>query len=278
MKTYSTPQVRERKQEVACNLCGMASASDFLSGDDFHFVRCLHCGLVYQNPQPLFDDLKHRYGQDYFDYERANEQNFFELMRLGLLDIDFASLGAQLAERSFLDVGCATGMLLAHVRQNGWDVQGVEICRQSAEHGIHARGVPIFTGTLQDAHFPAAVFSVVHFSHLIEHLTSPRAFLLEVRRILSDDGYAIITTPNVDGFQAKLFKSKWRSAIADHLYLFTRRTLRSMLAESGLRVLKEVTWGGIAAGSVPLFVKKPLDVLAKRLHFGDVMLFLTQKA
>ena len=90
-------------------------------------------------------------------------------------------------------------------------------------------------------------------------------------------GFAVITTPNVDGFQARLFGTGWRSAIADHLVLFSRRTLGRVLRDSGFSIIKTVTWGGLAVGTAPLLIKKPVDRLAKRLGFGDVVLFLTEK-
>ena len=236
------------------------------------------CRAVYQNPTPVFEDLRRRYGEGYFEYEHENERNFFHLMELGLGDIDFeASTRHFPPPRTFLDIGCATGMLIASMREKGWDVTGVDICRESAEYGRRRRGVEIFAGTLEEAGFPDESFSVVHFSHLIEHVPDPRGFLVEVRRILKPGGFAVITTPNVDGFQAKLFRSAWRSAIADHLVLFSRHTLGGLLQSTGFDVLTTVTWGGLAVGTAPLLVKRPMDRLAKRLGFGDVVLFLTEK-
>jgi 2-polyprenyl-3-methyl-5-hydroxy-6-metoxy-1,4-benzoquinol methylase len=233
---------------------------------------------VFQNPRPVFDDVRRRYGQDYFTYELANERNFHGLMRLGLRDIRFPHRAAALpASRTFLDIGCATGMLIESMKQEGWQVRGVDVCRESAEYGREHRGVDIFPGTLEEAHFPDASFSAIHFSHLIEHVPDPRGFLAEVRRVLKPGGFVIITTPNVDGFQARLFKQAWRSAIADHLVLFSARTLSRLIHESGFDVQQTVTWGGLAIGTAPAFVKKPTDWLAKKCGFGDVVLFLAVK-
>jgi len=245
---------------------------------NFAFVRCLGCSAVYQNPSPIFEDLRKRYGKGYFAYEHDNEQNFHRLMQLGLSDIGFDALTREVVEpRSFLDIGCATGLLLESMERKGWVVRGVDICRESAEYGARTRGVDIFAGTLSEAFFADESFSAVHFSHLIEHVPDPRSFLCEVRRILRPGGFAIITTPNVDGFQARLFKAAWRSAIADHLVLFSRSTLARVVVESGFQVLRTVTWGGLAAGTAPVLIKKPVDRLAKRFGFGDVVLLLAQR-
>ncbi len=274
MKTFSVGPLAERFLEVGCNLCGSGERRLALRCEGFSFWRCRRCGLVYQNPQPVFEDLRRRYGEGYFDYELENDRNFFNLMKLGLRDIGFHDLPRErFAARRFLDVGCATGMLVEHMQGLGWQAKGVEICEASARYGRERRGVDIALGTLEDLRFADASFSVVHFSHVIEHVPDPKAMLREVRRILTPDGMAIITTPNVNGFQARLFGRRWRSAIADHLTLFTRRTLRALLAETGFRVLRVVTWGGLAVGTAPPLLKRPADRLAKKLGFGDVMLF-----
>jgi 2-polyprenyl-3-methyl-5-hydroxy-6-metoxy-1,4-benzoquinol methylase len=277
-KTYSSPLGNERQESVRCPGCGADRARTFLSCDGFSFVRCRKCALVYQDPRPVFDDLRRRYGGQYFSYELENERTFFGLMRLGLRDIGFEQLTAPLgAARTFLDIGCATGMLIESMKNTGWKARGVDLCRESAEYGMAHRGIDIFVGTLEEAAFPAESFSVVHFSHLIEHVPDPRFFLGEVRRILRPGGFAVITTPNVDGLQARLFRQQWRSAIADHLTLYSKRTLDRMIRETGFAVRRTVTWGGLAVGTAPPVIKKPMDILAKRLGFGDVVLKLAVK-
>ena len=277
-KTYSSVPAGERSETIPCPACGADDPRSYLDCGQFAFVRCGACSLVYQNPRPVFDDLRRRYDGHYFDYEVSNEHAFFNLMRLGLKDIDFDRRTAAMEEpRTFLDIGCATGMLIEWMGARGWRASGVDVCRESAEYGMAHRGVSIHVGTLEEADFPEDSFSVIHFSHLIEHVPDPGRFLTEVRRILKPGGFAVITTPNVDGFQARLFASGWRSAIADHLVLFSRRTLESLLNARGFLVHQHVTWGGLAAGSAPALVKRPMDRLAKKWGFGDVVLFLVQK-
>ena len=273
MKTFTAPKRNERIAGVSCSLCGRDDSRAFLDCDGTNFVKCRFCGLVYQNRQPLFDDLKQRYGAGYFAYELENDENFFDLMKRGLEDIRFHDIPLDTFEnRRFLDIGCATGMLVVHMRKLGWEAEGIEICEASARYGIEKRNAKIFVGSLEEAAVPDEKFAVVHFSHLIEHVPDPKRFLEQVKRILTKDGMAIITTPNVDGFQTRLYRSRWRSAIADHLTLFSKRTLIRLCREVGFSIEKSVTWGGLAKGMAPAIIKKPADVLAKKLGFGDVVL------
>ena len=278
MKTYSVGPQKERFIEISCNFCNSKRSTPLLVEKGFRFIKCSQCGLVYQNPQPVFNDLRKRYRGNYFKYELDNERNFFHLMKLGLEDIHFDQLTDGLSNGArFLDIGCATGMLLSFMREKGWKVQGVELCRESAGYAIKRKNLDVFIGPLHEAAFPESSFSVIHFSHLIEHVPDPKGFITEVRRILAPHGLAVITTPNINGFQARLFKERWRSAIADHLTLFSKDTLKHLLEESGFKVLMKKTWGGLAKGTAPLLIKRPMDILAKRYGFGDVMLFLASK-
>lgn len=261
-------------EEIFCNICGSKRTSLYLKLDGFSYKKCLGCGLVYQNPRPVFKDLKKRYGDNYFDYELSNQDNFFQLMKLGLRDIrinDFYE--DDIKNRKFLDIGCATGLLLNHMKGSGWDTKGVEICRPSAEYGIKESSLDIFIGTLEEAAFRDNYFDVVHFSHLIEHVPDPKALLVEINRILKNDGHMIMTTPNADGWQARASKSNWRSAITDHIYLFTKTTMRKLLGITNYRIVEQISWGGIPRGNKPDYIKKPADKLAKYFNIGDVMLF-----
>ena len=85
----------ERSEYVCCNLCGNDDTEPFLELDECFYKRCRVCGLVYQNPRPVFNELKGRYGNNYFNYELDNQINFFNLMKLGLKDIGFDTLFPQ---------------------------------------------------------------------------------------------------------------------------------------------------------------------------------------
>jgi 2-polyprenyl-3-methyl-5-hydroxy-6-metoxy-1,4-benzoquinol methylase len=282
MKTYSKqPQPDSFLLEAECEICGGTDHRDFLNCRTFAYVKCSSCGHVYQNPMPQFPELKNRYDADYFNYELENDKNFFNLMLAGLSDIRFSEIEKKYNQRKntkhFLDVGCATGMLVEYMQNRGWSAEGIEICKDSALYGRRTRNVAIHIGTLEEINFPNEYFAFIHFSHLIEHLINPSAFIREVFRILQPGGYIVVVTPNVRGLQARLLGASWRSAIADHMHLFSDKTLKRLLTDSGFIIVRKQTWGGIAKGLAPKFVKAPLDRLAKAFGFGDVVLFLAQK-
>lgn len=278
-KTFSIkPRGDEKSGSISCPVCGSGRFRHHWECGDFRFSRCRKCRLILQNPQPLFEALDKRYDEDYFHYEQENGAIFFELMLKGLADVGFPGTFPRGAKNmSFLDIGCATGLLVEHMQKSGWSSRGVELCGPAAEFGSRTRNIEIYSGTVEQACYEAGSFDVVHCSHLIEHLNDPAAFVAEVKRILRPGGYFICATPNSDSFQARFFGSRWRSAIADHMFLFSRRTLSALIRNKGLKVKKIRTWGGLGQGYGPVFLKKTMDRAAKKFGFGDVMIIVAEK-
>lgn len=269
---------KEKNKTINCDICGSNQFSPDLDCGDFHYVKCDSCGLVFQNPQPDFDEISELYDDSYFEYEKENHNAFYNLMRLSLNDIDFDNITSHLnGDKKVLDIGCATGLLLNDLKNRGWNPYGVEICEASAKYGIENFNLNIQMKTLDECQFQDNFFDIIHFSHLIEHVPSPKALLKEVYRIIKPGGYAIITTPNFDGFFAKYYKDKWRSAIAQHLYLFTKKTLNQLILQEGFDIKKQLSWGGIPIELAQGAVKRIVDKGVKFFNQGDVMLFLVQK-
>ncbi|GHV85740.1 hypothetical protein AGMMS50230_13480 [Spirochaetia bacterium] len=294
VKTWSTPVTAEETRLIPCTLCGgndfvfhfSCSASlDKKSAAGFTYVRCKHCGLIQINPQPNPAAVTLRYGGtetslaghggDYLAYEEANEAAFLKLQELGLRDAGFFNLEQRLFSKvhnpAVLDIGCATGALLAKLRDRGWAVQGVEISGPQAAC-CRRRGLEVSSLPLEANHFAPQQFDLILASHLIEHLNDPGSFVREIYRICKPGGSFLVTTPNIGGFQAKLFGADWRSAIFDHLYLFSIKTLRKLLENAGFTVERVKTWGGLAAGIGPAPLKRIADAAVKCLNAGDVMI------
>jgi len=283
-KTWSTPVTEENLRPVPCALCGGSRFKTSLSCEGFSYVKCAACGLIQMNPQPLAADVERRYrqsyGNDYLAYELKNETAFLELQKLALADAGFdrieQALMGQDRAPAVVDVGCATGALLAFLRDRGWQTTGVEIS-PSAEYARNERGLDIRCQNLEDCRFPPESFDLVLASHVVEHLNNPGTFIRQAWQLLRRGAYFMLTTPNIDGFQARFLGGRWRSAIFDHLYLFSVRTIKAMLKTQGFETEGVYTWGGLAAGIAPPLLKVFADRTVKVLGLGDVMLVKARK-
>jgi len=269
----------EKLRFIKCDLCNSNKFKDYIFLNEYKYVKCQDCGLIYQNPQPIFKHLKNRYSKKYFYYELRNQHNFFELMRKTLIDIKFLEKITPefKTPRKFLDIGCATGLLLNYIRQFGWDVTGIELDKYSAEYARKNFKLNIINKSLEETKLPGNSFDVIHWSHVIEHLPSPSMGLKKIYKLLKPNGYMLLTTPRFDSFQRKLFKKHWRSFHRDHLTLFTKKTLFKIIKKENFKILKSFSWGGIEKGKAPKFIKTIVDKLAKTFNFGDVIFVLAKK-
>ncbi len=279
MKTFSKrPGAHEELEWVRCAVCGAESPTPHWECGSYRFVRCTECKHIYQSPRPTAASLAERYDDEYATYEVENSANFLDLMVRGLADVDvLRRVETEGLPKTILDIGCATGALLEHLSARGYQAHGVEPCEPAAAYGREVRGVTITTGVVED--LPVVrTFSVVHSSHVIEHVPDPASFLDRIRTHLTPGGYVVLVTPNTSGLQARLFGARWRSAIADHVNLFSLSNLTRLTQDRGFERVAWKTWGGVGIGVAPKWLKRPVDRLAKTFGFGDVMLLLLRRS
>jgi 2-polyprenyl-3-methyl-5-hydroxy-6-metoxy-1,4-benzoquinol methylase len=278
VKTYSSePGEDEVSRVITCPLCREEKFQPEWNCGSYGFVRCSRCGCFYQNPQILPCHAHTRYDDAYCDYEKGNEEAFLHLMQLGLKDAGFDEWETDYQNKGpVLDIGCATGALIHWLGQRGWSAEGLEICSSSAAQA-RSEGQTVYEVPLEKAGLVSSKYSFIHSSHVIEHLNDPRGFVKEVSRLLRKGGYFLCVTPNTRSLQAKWKKEKWRSAIADHLVLFSAPQLRTLLEEEGFQIKTWKTWGGAPAGTLPTRIKQVVDRAAKKGNWGDVVMFLAEK-
>lgn len=229
---------------VICDLCQAGESRpwmerrDRFTGELFHYVKCEACGLIYLNPRPNAAALLSYYPSDYEAYRpfrqlgglaRWRRQHALSLLRRSVMRyIDAGRL---------LDVGCATGEFLQEMRRHGWDVEGIEISPQAAAMARDVYGLKVFTGPIESFH-PPGRYDVVTLWDVLEHLSSPRAGLLQIRRWLSRGGHVILSVPNLESWDARLFGQWWIGWDAPrHFNLFSRPVIDRLLAETGFEVI-----------------------------------------
>ncbi len=228
-----------RLEEVPCNLCGSGSSVLVHRKDGFRIVRCEECGLIYVNPRLCSEALVSQYEEGYFfagsyaDYlsERKGLERTFE-RRLEKIE-ELAAPGR------VLDVGCAFGFFLSVAQNRGWDAYGVDVSRFACRYAREQVGVQVFDGTLREVGFDDAFFDVVVMNDVFEHLPDPSAELAEVQRVLRTGGFLFIVTQDVSSAIVRLLGRRWAQyKPREHLYYFSRVTLRLILEKSGFEIVQ----------------------------------------
>jgi 2-polyprenyl-3-methyl-5-hydroxy-6-metoxy-1,4-benzoquinol methylase len=138
-----------------------------------------------------------------------------------------------------LDVGCGNGAFLQLARSAGWSVQGTDF-DAVAVAAARACGLDIRQGgieLLQAAE--SGSFAWISFSHVLEHVHAPVAWLRELHRLLEPGGTLWLQTPNIRSLGHARYGSNWRGLEPPrHLTLWTLDTLRRTLREVGFRTVR----------------------------------------
>lgn len=246
-----------------------------VTDEEFTIVRCRQCGLVYLNPRPSRDligtyyptvyypptlskaqpqlqqkakrvssGIKRWVMEDYYGYPSTCPPGFRRSIRRLMLwpdkflrEFRGRHILPWRGEGKVLDVGCGAGGNLKALRDQGWDVYGIEISELAAAHARNLVGGQIHAGTLATAPFERKMFDMVFMSHSLEHLPSPAGALQRVNALLKDDGLLVVSVPNVNSLEVKLFGWWWFGWDPPrHFYHFGKTTLTALLNRTGFEV------------------------------------------
>ncbi len=143
---------------------------------------------------------------------------------------------------SVLDLGCASGGLLALLRPRARHVAGLELSA-SAARAAAAVADQVVQGALEDPDLPFALggFDLVVLADVLEHLADPAAALARAVGWCRPGGAVLVSVPNVAHWSARLALARGRwpqeergTFDSSHLRWFTRDSLGALLAGAGL--------------------------------------------
>jgi 2-polyprenyl-3-methyl-5-hydroxy-6-metoxy-1,4-benzoquinol methylase len=186
-----------------------------------------------------------------------------------------------------LDIGCGTGAWISRLRANGFSrLHGID--RDISQFGL--RDVTIWQADLDTADWGTKdlLFDLITMIEVLEHLENPGAVLRKLSRMLVNDGYLLITTPNLHSVAARakfLVTGKLRhfdeSGDPTHIYPVFLSNLKKLFTRSGLSIVER--WGYPAGGALlgtRNWLKAPVRMLRTVLPEeapGDVLCILASR-
>ncbi len=196
------------------------------SGEDLQVCQCLACGLVQLSNKPV----------DYYK-EVIRAAAFSEDMRSFRLEQfrDFVH-AYSLQNKKVIEIGCGKGEFLSLMKDTGTDAYGIEYADDSVKH-CKENGLQVSKFYIEDKsdQLPYGPFDCFFIMNFFEHLPDPNATLQSLHSNLKDDGIGIIEVPNFDMI---LENNLFSEFINDHLFYFTKDTLKLTLERNGFEVIQ----------------------------------------
>jgi 2-polyprenyl-3-methyl-5-hydroxy-6-metoxy-1,4-benzoquinol methylase len=199
-------------------------------------VACRACRTQFLSPQPTQQRLNEIYGPAYYSPWSSEDEATIAVMKLRtfrpLLDACQIEPGMNV-----LDVGCATGSLLAEVAERRAVPFGIDLQPQAIEDA--RRRVPkahLHAGQTADHPFPTVEFDAVLMIDLLEHVREPASELRVVRERMRARGRLVISTPRVDSTSRRVMRRFWPQYREEHLTYFSRAGIEQLLARCGFEL------------------------------------------
>lgn len=244
-----------KKTEVInlCDLCGSKNYTEFLKTPDrnyqtgdYCYVQCKNCKLVWLTPRPVGKELAKHYPDNYRPYKKYPKTNNLQKLIRFLIKKNKFVAKILIADQLFfwpkskiLDVGPGSGFYLHILKEWGWDVTGLELNPKAVRMVKDSGFSEIYQGDMSSHNFKKNSFDVVRYSHVMEHVPSPKEELQMVKGVLKKGGKIFIIVPNIDSFFYKIFKDYWYPLEAPrHFYQFSPTTISKLLKKSGFGKIK----------------------------------------
>ncbi len=197
-----------------------------------------------------------------------------------------------------LDIGCGSGAVGLYISKccASIEVYGLDVSATAVEQA-NARGMNAMVADVdsQDLPFSDNMFDAVLAQEVIEHIVDTDHLLEEIRRVMSPDGFAVITTPNLSswlnrllllfGYQPRFTEVSLRhnvgkpmarrDEVSGHIRSFAFRSLRELLQVHGFRIV------GYAGAGYPHMLPFPLSLFERlserRPSLAAISIFVCMK-
>lgn len=197
-------------------------------------------------PQKRLKEIWAQVPADYYD--QGIQKNLFQKMwhtRKLAEVLDLLPKKAK-TNHKILDVGCSSAVLTAEVSKKLPKSKVTGLDSYKAAIDFAKKKYPHINFVTADAHkipFKDKTFDILICTETLEHVVDPKGVLLEMKRVLKNNGEAIISMDSgslpfriIWYFWTKSKGKVWEDA---HLHEFSAKLLENLIKEAGFRIKKK---------------------------------------
>jgi 2-polyprenyl-3-methyl-5-hydroxy-6-metoxy-1,4-benzoquinol methylase len=232
-----------------CPVCGSADIKNVLSAKDytvshetFAITECINCTLRFTQDVPDQHSIGPYYkSEDYISHTNTSKgliNRLYQSVRKRTLKQKrkLIEMVTGIKKGNLLDVGSGTGAFVNEMKQQGWQVTGLE---PDEEARIVAR--QLYNSDLADStifyQLPEHSFDAITLWHVMEHVHDLQAYVRQLKFLLKEEGKIFIAVPNYTSNDAAVYKQYWAAYdVPRHLYHFSPRSVAVLMEKNGLTV------------------------------------------
>jgi 2-polyprenyl-3-methyl-5-hydroxy-6-metoxy-1,4-benzoquinol methylase len=222
----------------ACIVCGDSHSSIVFEEFGIGVLKCRACGHVYSS----YEQDQHY--DDYFGERVPSGEQFWWDKAHAKMYADFCDRFIVGKAGSLLDVGCGLGFFVKTVSSfPAWQVFGCDTSKGAVEFARRELGLDnVYWGPAEECGFREDYFDIVTLWDVIEHVPDPDPLLSFLSKVLREDGFLFIHTPNI---RIQLPKARMIRLIKgmnphlhyleakDHINIYSMHTIKRVLRRNG---------------------------------------------
>lgn len=219
-----------------CKICNQHQLHKKYSVKEYTIIECKKCGFV-----QVFDIEncdKYEYTNEYFKNSKYNNKTSLnkENLRRKKLLLKYCKKGSKV-----IDIGCASGEFVSFVKDD-YDIYGCDFSENAIKYAkMQNKDIAekFWVGDVEDIKSVNEKFDAICLWDVIEHIYQPRITFCKIMDMLSDDGFIMISSPNIGAFFPRLMRQKWPFMTPpEHVGFFSKRSMQYLIRCSGGKMVE----------------------------------------
>jgi 2-polyprenyl-3-methyl-5-hydroxy-6-metoxy-1,4-benzoquinol methylase len=233
-----------------CPVCKNSKLENFiickdhlLTDESFAITKCTNCSFLFTNPRPVLSEIGKYYQSDQYishsDESKTLTDFLYKLVRKYTLWNKLRLVNSLTRNKTILDFGCGTGDFLKTCQNNSWEIHGFEPDKNARQKAIEKNKIEILTDSTDLSQLPR--MEIITLWHVLEHIHNLNETIDNLKNKLTKTGKLIIAVPNIESFDAKLYKEYWAAYdVPRHLYHFSMKTMKLLMHNHGLKIYQTI--------------------------------------
>lgn len=235
----------------SCPICQSSGIQNKLEAEDytvshqnFEIWECGNCLLRFTQHIPSAKDIDAYYQSDAYvshtDTKEGIINKLYHFVRRRTLrqKRKLVQIITGLQKAVLLDIGAGTGAFSQEMTSAGWQVTGIEPDEATRARALQLNGIALKPAPAL-FELPLQSFDAITMWHVLEHVHGLHDYIEQIGNLLKPGGRVCIAVPNYTSYDAGVYQQYWAAYdVPRHLYHFSPKSVDTLLALHGMRVIK----------------------------------------